>query len=104
MIVILVQSHAVAGRAPELLGHIARIAGLSRAQDGNVGYDFYLGVEQPDAICTVERWADSESLELHRAAPHVAEYITATKDLIVTRNVLVHKTETTRPANSAAER
>lgn len=92
MIVILVQSHAVAGRAGELLVNIARIAGLSRTESGNVGYDFYCGVEQPDAICTIERWADSASLELHRAAPHIAEYVTATKNLIASRNVLIHET------------
>lgn len=92
MIVILVQSQAVVGRGAELLGHIARIAGLSRAESGNVSYDFYRGVEQPDAICTVERWADPQSLELHRQAPHVGEYVMATKDLIASRNILVHET------------
>lgn len=44
----------------------------SRAEAGNIKYDYYLPCENSDELLLVEKWKDEESLKAHSAQPHFA--------------------------------
>ncbi len=57
----------------------------SRADDGNLKYDYYTPVDGSDELLLVEKWRDAEALAAHGRQPHLArlselkqEYVTET--------------------------
>ncbi|MBE0615115.1 MAG: antibiotic biosynthesis monooxygenase [Burkholderiales bacterium] len=42
----------------------------------------------PDTMLVIEKWESMEALKVHAAAPHMAAYAAATKDMIASR--LIH--------------
>ena len=61
------------------------IDAASRAEEGNIRYDYYLPADGRDELLLVEKWRDAEALAAHGAQPHYAklkalkaEYVTDT--------------------------
>ena len=56
----------------EFLKRIAEegIAAASRAEEGNVKYDYYAPVDGGDELLLVEKWRDEASLKAHASTPH----------------------------------
>ena len=50
-------------------GVVSRI----RAEEGNLGYDYYLPLEDPHTVLLVDRWRDQAALDAHHASPMMAE-------------------------------
>ncbi len=44
----------------------------SRAEEGNIKYDYYTPLEGDDELLLLEKWADDAALDLHREQPHFA--------------------------------
>lgn len=44
----------------------------SRAEAGNIKYDYYMPVEKTDEMLLVEKWSDAEALTSHSKQPHFA--------------------------------
>ena len=44
----------------------------SRAEDGNIKYDYYTPVDSNDDLLLVEKWRDSDALAAHGRQPHFA--------------------------------
>ena len=44
----------------------------SRAEAGNIKYDYYLPFDGDDELLLVEKWRDEAALSAHSAAPHFA--------------------------------
>ena len=44
----------------------------SRAEAGNIKYDYYLPFDGGDELLLVEKWRDEAALSAHSAAPHFA--------------------------------
>ncbi len=42
----------------------------SRAEEGNLKYDYYMPVNDENEMLLVEKWADSEAVALHSKQPH----------------------------------
>ena len=42
----------------------------SRAEAGNIKYDFYFAEADPDELFLFEKWRDEESVKSHNAEPH----------------------------------
>ncbi|MBQ5441574.1 MAG: antibiotic biosynthesis monooxygenase [Firmicutes bacterium] len=42
----------------------------SRAEAGNIKYDYYIPTDSDDELLLVEKWADQEALAFHGAQPH----------------------------------
>ena len=42
----------------------------SRADEGNIKYDFYVPADDYDEIALIEKWVDAESLKKHGEQPH----------------------------------
>jgi quinol monooxygenase YgiN len=43
----------------------------------------------PDTFFVIEKWADTEALKAHAAAPHMAAYAAKVKDLVASRAIHV---------------
>lgn len=50
-------------------GVVSRI----RAQAGNLGYDYYLPLEDPHTLLLIDRWRDQAALDAHHASPMMGE-------------------------------
>ena len=57
----------------------------SRAEEGNLKYDYYIPVDGSDDLLLVEKWRDAEAIAAHGRQPHLAklqelkrEYVTDT--------------------------
>ena len=46
---------------------------VSRAEEGNIAYDYFLSLDSKDELLLVEKWVDQASLDLHRTTPHFAK-------------------------------
>ena len=42
----------------------------SRAEEGNIKYDYYRSVENADELFLVEKWKDADALAIHYCQPH----------------------------------
>ncbi|KAF0222837.1 MAG: hypothetical protein FD133_936 [Erysipelotrichaceae bacterium] len=49
------------------------IQDASRAEAGNISYDYFLALDSKDGLLLVEKWVDQASLDLHRTTPHFAQ-------------------------------
>ena len=43
-----------------------------RAEDGNLRYEYYLPVEDPETVLLIDSWRDQEALDAHHASPMMA--------------------------------
>lgn len=71
---------------------LARIAAegidaASRAEAGNIRYDYYLPADGGDELLLVEKWRDADALALHGGQPHY-EKLKALKSEYVTDTVI----------------
>ena len=48
------------------------IDAASRADDGNLKYDYYIPASGGDELLLVEKWTDAEALSEHLKKPHLA--------------------------------
>ena len=48
------------------------IDAASRAEAGNIKYDYYTPVDNGDELLLVEKWRDADALKAHSAQPHFA--------------------------------
>ena len=55
----------------------------SRAEDGNLGYDYFYPVESDDTLLLIEVWRDEPSLLQHQQAPHFLELQTIKQQYVL---------------------
>jgi quinol monooxygenase YgiN len=63
----------------------------SRNEPGNIAYDYFLSVDNPDELLLVEKWTDMKSLDEHRLLPHFLRLQALKSDYI--KEVSVVRTE-----------
>lgn len=59
----------------------------SRAEAGNLRYDYFIPFEDSDELLLVEKWRDAEALAAHAETPHYARLKTL-KPAYVTETVV----------------
>ena len=71
MILIMVSYRAKAGERDAFVRALLdeQIPNRTREEEGNIGYDFLLPIEDPDVVCLVERWRDEACLNTHVKQP-----------------------------------
>lgn len=72
MIVLNVTYKCRAGMREAFLESIAAegIGSASRAENGNVKYDYYVPADSGDELLLIEKWKDEEALAAHGATEH----------------------------------
>ncbi len=53
--------------------NILGVPSKTRAEDGCLGYDYYLPVDNDDELLLIERWRDAEALASHGTSAHCVE-------------------------------
>ena len=43
-----------------------------RAEKGNLRYEYYVSLEDPDAVLLIDSWEDQEAIDFHHASPMMA--------------------------------
>ncbi|MDR2487417.1 MAG: antibiotic biosynthesis monooxygenase [Clostridiales Family XIII bacterium] len=56
-----------AAQAIDLLGN-------TRREPGNITYEYYLPIEDPDVVLCLERWESAEAFAAHRGTDHVVKF------------------------------
>ena len=49
------------------------IDAASRAEAGNLKYDYYIPYDASDDLLLIEKWADEDALKAHAETPHYAK-------------------------------
>ena len=44
-----------------------------RAEDGNLRYDYFLPMDDPETVLLLDAWEDQEAIDIHHASPMMAE-------------------------------
>lgn len=44
-------------------------ADLIRAEDGNLGYDYFISISDPETVLLIDSWRDQCALDRHHASP-----------------------------------
>lgn len=42
-----------------------------RAKDGNLQYEYFLPMEDPETILLIDKWKNQEALDLHHSSPAI---------------------------------
>ncbi len=86
------------GRRPEFLKIFNANVPAVRAEDGCLAYEPTIDIATefprqipllPDAVTVVEQWESLDHLRAHLAAPHMAAYREAVKDLVISVSLQV---------------
>lgn len=65
----------------ELLVACQKVAKASREDEGCLEYGFHLGLENSDAITSVEVWASQASLNAHMDHAHTVDFLATVTEL-----------------------
>ena len=44
-----------------------------RAEDGNVRYEYFFPMEDPETVLLIDQWRDQAAIDVHHAAPMMAQ-------------------------------
>ena len=44
-----------------------------RAEDGNVRYEYFFPMEDPETVLLIDQWRDQEAIDVHHASPMMAQ-------------------------------
>ena len=50
-------------------GIVARI----RAEDGNLRYDYFFPMDDPETVLLIDQWRDQEAIDAHHASPMMGQ-------------------------------
>lgn len=65
-------------RAREL---IAVLVAATRAEPGNVSYEYFLALDDPGRFHFFEEWETQEAIDAHNASTHLADFMAAAGEL-----------------------
>lgn len=63
------------GVANQVLVLVERLVDAARTEPGNLAFDAYRSVRDPDSYVLLERYASREALAAHRATPHFRQIV-----------------------------
>jgi quinol monooxygenase YgiN len=74
--VLLIAHHTMkAGAEDEVLALVEELTDAVRAEPGNVSFDAYRSLREPQTYVLLERYASDEAVAAHRATPHFEQIV-----------------------------
>jgi len=49
------------------------VADMVRAEEGNLRYDYYIPMNDPETVLLIDTWRDQPALDAHHASPMMAQ-------------------------------
>lgn len=77
--------------ADVFLEHTAEFTAATRAEPGNLWFDWFRSAENPHEFALIEAFADDEAASAHVNAPHFAEGLDAMRPLLVATPKIVSR-------------
>ncbi len=62
------------GHADALIREMQANVRAVHEEEGCLHYTYHRGIDDPDALVVIERWASADALAAHAAAPHMAAF------------------------------
>ena len=62
---------------------LSKLVGPSRAETGNLMYDTYQSLEDPEVFIVVERWSNESAVKAHFETPHFKAFVQEVEKLVV---------------------
>lgn len=72
-IMLIAESNAADGNAPQVRSHLESIVERTRDEDGCIRYELVQNMDDDNHIILIEEWCDQASLDAHLAQTHVNE-------------------------------
>jgi len=63
----------------------------THGEEGCILYALHRGVDDPERLAFIERWASREALEAHLNSPHVKEVLSRAEDLFGDSDITVYE-------------
>ena len=70
MIVLVVNFKIKEGKKEAFLDVIGRVIAGSQKEEGNIEYDLFADMEQPNEFVLLEKWKDQAALDFHKTTDH----------------------------------
>lgn len=67
------------GNAKKFVEEMAETAARIKKEEGNLGYEYYFSVSDPETVLLVDRWRDQKALDAHHASPMMGEILALRK-------------------------
>ena len=67
------------GSARKFVEEMQETAALIRAEEGNLGYDYYFSASDPETVLLVDRWRDQKALDVHHDSPMMGKVLALRK-------------------------
>lgn len=64
------------------------IIATSKAEEGNIKYDYFLPMDQDNTIFLLEQWRDLETLKAHAAAEHYARLQGFKSEMVASTDII----------------
>lgn len=77
-----------------------RMSVASRLEDGCVGYEFYVGLSDPDMLLLFQEWESVEALQNHFETDHMEDFLKVLPDVLA-GEVATRRYEVRVPDNAA---
>ncbi len=79
------------------------VAEAIRKEDGNLQYDYFFPMEEPQSVLLIDRWENQQALDRHHASPMMAKIIALREKYDLHMRVeRYHEDDTGIPANDRA--
>ena len=81
MITIVARGSVRADKIADFERQAVDLVEASRAEEGNVSYDFYVDLENPAKFTFIEVWKDRGAIDHHNATSHFQDFVESTRPL-----------------------
>jgi quinol monooxygenase YgiN len=75
MIQIVARNTVQEGKKEEFLALVKELVEKSRAEEGNIYYDLWEDIKDPNVLTFIEEWKDQEAINIHNASEHFTRIV-----------------------------
>jgi quinol monooxygenase YgiN len=75
MIKIIARNTVLEGKKEEFILLVKELVEKSRAEEGNISYDLWEDIKNPNVITFIEEWKDQRAIEIHNATEHFTRIV-----------------------------
>lgn len=82
MIKIIARNTVLEGKKEEFISLVKELVEKSRAEEGNISYDLWEDIKNPNVLTFIEEWKDQRAIEIHNATEHFTRIVPQIHELV----------------------